>query len=274
MQTHPPRGAARRAGPRGRSQHLPPPPPRRGVQARAARRLGSPGAALVTAANAAGVGDSLAPAGEPGERPAASPSLPRGEAEGLAPFLLQQHVSPCGTAPPVACFAVLLPAASGGEESGRARRRRAPIQRPPKPARCSQRGSPPRRSVSHRGARREPLGGAARPGEWPPLALPPCGGGALLMASARPAQPPSQARQWRRRLGRPPARPPWEVGQLRGEALSQCVLQEEAEQRLPFGWPQPQREPSRGRRGSFPTDVNTSPVQLLPKLILILKKLT
>lgn len=35
-------------------------------------------------------------------------------------------ISPCGIAPPVACSAVLLPAAGGGE-SGRARQRRAPI---------------------------------------------------------------------------------------------------------------------------------------------------
>lgn len=174
--------SAARSRPRVRaapSPPPPPPPPRARVRARAARRLGRAGAAPLTAASAAAVGDSLAPAGEPGERPAASPPLPRGEAEGLVPALLQQHVSPRGTAPPAACSAVLLRPAGGGCERDRARWGWTPMQRrvlpagKPDPARVV--GRPPgaerkvlrgRRRQQHRprgaGAPRPPLPEPAR----------------------------------------------------------------------------------------------------------------
>lgn len=119
--------AARSRRPRGApparaAPSRPPPPPPLPAPHRRRRPEEGYGSAPLVAYGPAGTapltGESLAPAGEPGERPAASPPLRRGEAEGLAPSLLQQHVSPRGTAPPVACSAVLLPAAGGGGWGG------------------------------------------------------------------------------------------------------------------------------------------------------------
>lgn len=108
--------AARSRPPRGapRARAAPSPAATRGA-ADPRRSVPRPaGTAPLKAASAAAVGDRPALAGEPEERPAASPPLPRGEAEGLAPSVLQQHVSPCRTTLPVTCSAVLLPAAGRG----------------------------------------------------------------------------------------------------------------------------------------------------------------
>ncbi|XP_056179180.1 bcl-2-binding component 3, isoforms 3/4-like [Falco biarmicus] len=251
MHTHPPRGAARRVGPRGHGQRLPLLTPQRGVQARAARRLGPPGAALVTAAIAAAVGDSLTPAREPRERTAASPSLPPGEAEGLVPSFLPRrwHALPFSFPQPAWGGRAAVSDEEGLSSSGR-RNLPCALSGGVRPAAARLAGSPP--GAAQRGR----WGVWARQADAINSAPPPQGGSAsgshFPGLGALPSPPAAAA-------ARPAGRLPWEAGQHWGKA--------------PSG-PQPQREPPRGRRGSFPTDVSKSPVQLLPKLILILKKLT
>lgn len=299
MHAHPPRGAARCAGPRGRGQRLlPPPPPPRGGGAGPRPLLG------------------LGPAGN-GRRSRQLRAVPWRRRESPASAL--QHRLRYGgerrrgwRLPSFSSMSV--PAepprrwhappssfpqpAKGGGELGRARRRRAPIQRPPTPARCCRRGtgtgtgtrtSPPHRAATRSpaarlagapgGSRSEGPGrGAAGPGGADAVnsAPPPQGGSACGSRTPGPRRPPAPAPGL---AGRPGARQPRRLARLlarwpRVEWPSRWEPRGGAGQRPAVWWPQPQRDPPPPTPGGAPLDPGTPPGRLLPELTLIVRKLT